>query len=166
MRGEDNRFLFPHPLDDAAHFVFFARVQTIGGLIHDEHIWIMDNGLRKAATVPVTFGEGVHTLVQHRLQEAQIDHAVDCLFPIAAADAPDFGSKIKKSVNSHVRIAWGTFGQISHQALGLNGLLQDRVIPYCDRSFRRWNETSNHPHGGGLTGSVSPRKPSTSPRST
>ena len=103
--------------------MFLVRVQTIGGLIHDEHIWIMDNGLRKASTVPVTFGEGVHTLVQHRLQEAQIDHAVDCLFPIAAADAPDFGSKIKKSVNSHVRIAWGTFGQISHQALGLNGLL-------------------------------------------
>ena len=73
---KDDRLLLPELADQVAHLVLLVRIEAVGGLVHDQHLGIVDQRLREAGAVPVALGKRVDRLVQHRLEEAQLHYAV------------------------------------------------------------------------------------------
>ncbi len=108
----------------------------------------MNDGLGKAGTVAVTFGKRIHTLVQDRFEEAQVDDAMNGSFAIPPTNTADFSCEIKETMDGHIRVARGTLRQIAHQTLGMDWLINDVVIPYPDLTLGWGDKTGDHAHGG------------------
>jgi hypothetical protein len=69
----------------------------------------MDDALGKAGAVAVAFGERVHALVAHVVEEAEIEHAVDGLRAVRAMQAAHFGAEAEEAGHGHVRIERSAF---------------------------------------------------------
>ena len=74
--------------------MLLVGVQPVRGLVQDQNIRVVDDGLGETSAMPVALGKGVHVLMQHGFQEAQIHHAVDGGLPRIATQAADFRGKI------------------------------------------------------------------------
>ena len=72
-------FLLAHPPDQRPHLVLLVGIEPVGRLVQDQHVGIVDQRLREAGAMAEALGERVDRLVQHRFEEARLDHAVDRL---------------------------------------------------------------------------------------
>src|SRR5205823_3419467 len=97
-------------------------------------------------------------LIQHRFKKAHLDDTIDRLFPFSSAQATQLGAEAKKTADRHVNISRGVLRKIPNQPLDANRIRNDIITPNADFARRRWNETGNHPHGGGFAGAVRAKK--------
>ena len=94
---EDDRLVLAHALDEVAHLVLLVGIEAVGRLVHDQHVRIVDQRLREAGAVLVALGERVDALVEHVLEEAQLDRAVDRLLArVAPQPAQLRAQKLRK----------------------------------------------------------------------
>src|SRR3954469_463912 len=154
VRREDDRLVGAELLDEVPHLVLLVRIEAVGRLVHDQHIRIVDQRLREAGAVLVSLGERVDRLVQHRLQEAELDHAVHRLLARGAGEAPQLGDELEERSHRHVRVRGGVLRQVADQALRLDGRLDHVVGADGDLAGGGRHEAGDHPHGGGLAGAV------------
>lgn len=54
--GEDDGFVGGHRLYQLSHFVLLVGVEAIGGLVEDEHLGVVDDGLGDSDALAVAFG--------------------------------------------------------------------------------------------------------------
>ncbi len=148
--GGKNNGLFPaHLPDELADFMFLIRIQPVGRFIENQHLRIMNDGLRETGAMPVSLGEGVHVLMQDGFEETEVDDPVDGGLPGIPAQAANLGGKIQKARHGHVRIRKGVFGQVTDiNFLAEIRMLRDVKSPHGHGPARGWNKTGDHPHGG------------------
>jgi hypothetical protein len=53
VRGENDRFLLPHSADQGSYLMLLIGIETIGRLIKDKDVGIMNDRLREAGAMSV-----------------------------------------------------------------------------------------------------------------
>ena len=66
--GDDDDLVARHLVDERAHFVLLVGIETVRGLIEDQHRRVVDQRLREADAAPEAFGERVDGLREHLLE--------------------------------------------------------------------------------------------------
>ena len=117
VRGKDDRLILTHALNESAHFMLLIRIKTVGRLIENQNIWVMNNALSQASAVTVTLGKGVHTLVTHAIEEADIQSGIDGLVPSRTMQSTQLCAEAKESSHTHIRIERSVFGQVADALL-------------------------------------------------
>ena len=159
VRREDDRLLLAHPPDQLPHLVLLIRIQPVRRLVQHQHVGVVNDGLGETGAVAITLGERLDALVQHRFQEAHLDHAVDGLLPRVAAQAADFRREIEEPIHRHVRVGRRVFRQVADQPLAprIGCSTMSKPPTVTDAAGRR-QEAGDHAHGGGLAGAVGPKE--------
>ena len=158
MRRKNHHLVFTEALDQAAHFVFLIRVQTIGRLVEDQHVRVMDQRLREAGAVFVAFRQRVDRLIQHAFEETQLDRTMHRALAGVALQAAQFGAEIEKAVDGHVGITRRVFRQVADQPLGGNRVFNHVVAANQNAARSRGIVAGDHAHRGRLAGAVGAEK--------
>src|SRR5205814_141663 len=123
-------------------------------LVHDEDVGIVDQRLREAGAVAIALRQRVDRLVEHRVEKAQLYHALHG-FPARLASEPaQLGGEIEKALHRHVGIGGGVLGQVADQALRLERRFDDVVAADRDPAGGGRHESRDHAHGGRLSRAV------------
>jgi hypothetical protein len=154
MGREHDRLAAPELADQVPDLVLLVRIEAVGGLVHDEHVRVVDQRLREAGAVLVALRQRVDRLVQHRLQEAQLHHAGHGFTSRRAGQAAQLGGETEESLHRHVGIGGGVLRQVADEALRLQRLLAHVVAADGDAPRAGRHEAGDHAHGGRLAGAV------------
>ncbi|CAM5527602.1 hypothetical protein SSTU70S_03289 [Stutzerimonas stutzeri] len=146
------------PLDQLAHLMFLVRVETVGGLIEDQHARIVEDRLRQSDAALEALGQCLDGLAEHLLQLHLRDRRLDPLALGRATETAHLGDEFEEAAHAHVAITGRAFGQIADLALGLQRLRLDVVAEDAGAAGGRREEAGQHLHGGGLAGAVRAEK--------
>ena len=134
--------------------MLLVGVEAIGGLVHDEHGWVVQDRLCEAHAPLEALGQGIDPLAEHCLQSGARDRRVDGLGRGLAFQTANAGDETEELQRRHVGIGWGTLGQVADGGLGLELLLDDVVAANGYAAFRGGEEAGDHLHRGGLAGTI------------
>ncbi len=79
-------------------------IQTVRRLVQDQIIRVMDDRLSETGAVLIPFGESIHCLVRHRLQETGLDRVLHRLFAVGSAQSAQLRRETQKTINRHIRV--------------------------------------------------------------
>ncbi len=160
MGGNHNNLVaaFGQLLNQPANLMLLVWVQTIGGLVQNQHLRVVQNGLGQTDPALEPFGQRLDALAEHVLQFDLLNGALHLTLALGTSQATNTGDKFKEALDAHVAVTGRTFRQIAHlllrqQRLGLNIEAADRR-----RTAIRRQKSGQHLHGGGLAGPVGPEK--------
>src|SRR6266581_4615138 len=112
VRRENDRLGLAHAADERAHLVLLVRIEPVGGLIEDQHLGIVDQGLGEAGAVAKALGERIDRLPEHALQVAQLDHASYRAPASLAAQTAHRGGELEEGQNRHLGVGRRRFTSI------------------------------------------------------
>ena len=112
--------------------MFLVWIETIGRLIEDEHLGIMQDRLGQTDTALEAFREGFNWLFQHAIKVESANRIIEALAARVGRDVAYIGDEAEKLAHAHVTVAGRTFGQIANHTLGLNRLgLDIKATDFC-----------------------------------
>ena len=79
VRAQDDGVIARKAFDQVARLVDLLGVKAGGGLVEDQDIWIVNDGLRKAHALPIPFGELAEELFFHVGNRAAAGNVIDSL---------------------------------------------------------------------------------------
>ena len=151
---EEDGLGFSETLDKLADFVFLVGIQAVGGLIENQHLGVVQKGLGEAGAVAIAFRERIDRLAGDAGEEAGLDGTFHSIIFGSPGKPADAGAELQEADHGHVLIEWGGFRQVTDLGLGFLGVVDDGNATNFGIPGGGWQETGDHPHGGGFTGSV------------
>ena len=129
-------------------------IEAGGGLVEDQHVGIVDDGLREADALPVAFRKLADQLVADIADGAALHDFVDAARRDRSADALELADEVEVLADLHFRVERRRFGQVADALLHLHRLLHDVeagdiAVPAVGRQ-----EAGENAHGGGFPGAV------------
>ena len=112
--AENDGFIFAHLADELADFQNLVGVEAGGGLVEDEHVGVVDEGLGQAHALPVALAERANLLVLLAAQAHathQLGHAgaqAGAAQPVHRAD------EFEVLVHVHIEVERVVLGQVAH----------------------------------------------------
>src|SRR5882762_1369258 len=91
-------------LDQLARFIDLLGVEAGGGLVENQHVGIVDDGLRKAYTLAIAFGELAEQLVFYVGDGAAVANVLDALGQLGFGEAFQAADKLQIFGGAHFRI--------------------------------------------------------------
>ena len=164
--GYDHQLVLAELVDEAPDLVLLIGIEAVGGLVQDQHLRIVDQGLSEAHTPPESLGERLDDLVDDGRERQAIDHHGEPLAPPLALQTAHVGDEVQEFCHRHLTVARRALGQIADAGFRGDG---------C-RSIS-WPHTLTSPAVGEMKPAImrmvvdlpapfAPRKPSTSPGAT
>ncbi len=157
--GEDDGFVCGHGLYQLSHFVLLVGVEAVGGLVEDEHLGVVDDGLGDTDALAVAFGEIFDGSVFNGVEVAFYDDVGEAVVDLVfVGDASGFGDVGKKFDDSHFWIRSAAFGEVANAFFDFDGVFGDVEAVDGGSASGRGEEAGDHLHGGGLASSVGAEK--------
>ena len=152
MGGEEHHFVAAGILDDGAYFFQLVGVETGGGLIKDEHLGVVDEGLCQAYALAVALGELADAFVALGGEANKLNHLFHTV--LAVFKAIDAGREFEELTHVHVEVQGVVLRQIAYLAADFQGVVVDAVA--ADGGFALgWRDVaSENLHEGGFAGTV------------
>src|SRR6266404_5801182 len=135
VRAEDDGVVAGEALDELASIVDLLGVEAGGGLVENEHVGIMDDGLREADALTIALGEFAEQLVLNIDNGAALANIIDALGEIRFGKTFQAADKLQIFGGAHFRIQRRRLRQIANALLHLEGLLED--VEASDRGGAR-----------------------------
>ena len=149
---------FSQLLNQTADVVLLVWVQTVGWLIQNQYLRVVQDGLGQTNTAFEALGQGLDALAEYALQLNLLDRPIHVTLALGTTQATHIGNKFKKAPDPHVAIARRPFGQVAHLLLGLQGLALNIKAADRGRTAIGRQKARQHLHGGGFAGPVGPKK--------
>ena len=153
--GRDEDCLVPgHLPDERSDLELLVGVQPVGRLVEDEHVRIVEQGLRQADAPPEPLGERLDRLVQDGRDAGQLDDVPDGP-PARRSEQPaNVGDEPEVGGGRDVAVGRRPFGQVAEVALRGDRVDGDVDAADLDASGARGKKPRDHLHGGRLAGAV------------
>jgi hypothetical protein len=158
VRREHDDLLVRHLADQRADLVLLVGVEPVGGLVHDQHRRVVQDGLRQADAPLVALAERLDALVHHAAQVHGLRRGLDAPPRLRAVEAAHARHEGQEAVRRHVGIAGRALRQVADLALGLARPARDVVAADRDAARGRHEEARDHLHGRRLARAVGPEE--------
>ena len=152
--AEDDGMLRGQVLDHFAGLDDLVRIESAGGLIQDQNVRVVDDGLGEPDALPVALRELADDLLSHIGHVAAFADFADAALQIGSGQAFKFADELQVVADGHVGIEGGRFGQVADALLDFERLFEDVEARHVRRSRRGWQEACQDAHGGGFSGAV------------
>ncbi len=130
------------------------RIESRRGLVENEDVGIMDQGLSETDSLTVTLGKLVDELLPNVRDLTPLDDRFDAPVYSRATESFDAGHELQVIEDRHLGIKRRCFRQIADPALDVERRLEDVETRYRRRAFCGWYEACEDSHGGGFACSV------------
>ena len=94
-------------------------------LVENQDVRVVDDGLREADALPVSFGQLGALTVRHVGDARALHHLLDASRPLAGGHAFDLGDEPEILEDAHVGVERRRLRQVAGAALGLDRLVED-----------------------------------------
>ncbi len=158
MGRNDDRLLGTHCSDDPSHLILLVRVETVGRLVEDQHLGIVQQRLRHPDPAFEALRQCLDRLMQHPGDPDHLDDAADAILCLGTGKATDMGDEVEKIGRRHVRIGRRTLRQIADALLCGDGLGRDVMTAHDRGPAGRSEKTGDHLHRRRLAGAVRAEK--------
>ena len=109
VRGDHDGLLARDLGDQRAHLVFLQRVEAVGGLVQDQHLRVVHDGLREADAALEAFRQGFDGLLEHAFELQPADHVVEALLAAFPLEPAQVGDEFQESAHRHLAVVWRAF---------------------------------------------------------
>lgn len=150
--GEEHYLAFAGVAYHFAYLFQLVGVEACGGLVEDEHLRVVDEGLRQSHALAVAFGEGADFFAQFGAEACELDYFVDAL--TAVFDLVYVGDEAQELRDIHLGVERVVLGQVAYAGAYLLRLVEDAVAADFDFAFRGGNEAGDDFHQCGLACAV------------
>ncbi len=123
VRGDDDGLLLGHLGDELAHLVLLVGIEPVGGLVHDQHLGVVEDRLGDADAALVALGQGLDRLLEHRTETGPLDRQAHRPGDRIAPQAPQLGDEAEQALGRHLGVERRALGQIAEPLPGLLGLV-------------------------------------------
>ncbi len=139
-------------LDQRPHIGELVGVQAAGGLIEDQHLRVMDQGLRQAHPLAVALAQLPDALVLLAPQAHQLHHALGPRGPVAQPVHPRHEAQVLMHVQ--VQVQRVVLGQVAHVAAHVHAVRTGVEAAHGGRARSGRDEAGEHLHHGALARAV------------
>ncbi len=95
VRAEDDRVIAREACDELAGFALLFRIEAGCGLVKNQHRRIVNDGLRDADALAITFRQLADDRFPHAAQSGAFEHFIDALRYVGAGDTFSFATKVR-----------------------------------------------------------------------
>ena len=113
VRGQDDGMLAGQAFDELARLVDLLRVETHGGLVQDEHVGVVDEGLSYADALLIALGQLADTRGAHVFDVAHLEDVLEPLANAARGQALELGHEGEVALDRHFGVQWHTLRQVA-----------------------------------------------------
>lgn len=154
MSRKENALGRPQAFDELSHLVLLIRIETVGGLIENQDLGVVQQRLREASAMTVALGKRIDRLMSDRAQKAGVDGAFDCLFFRQPGQIADIGAEFQETDDRHVIVERRRLGEVADFILREEWLINDRVTTDLRIARAGRDKAGDHAHRGRLPGAV------------
>ncbi len=133
-------------------------IETDGGFIEDEHRRLVNERARQTDPLAIALGEGADHLSPDIHQHAALEDVGEPFGKIRPADTLDIGAKAQVLAHPKLGIEGHILGQVADVPTQTHRIGVEIDTSHHHSAGGGRHETGDHPHGGGLAGSVGPEK--------
>ncbi len=101
VRGDDDGLLLRDLADERAHLVLLQRVEAIGGLVEDQHLGVVHDGLGQADAPLEALGERVDALRDDTLELQPADDVVQPRLAVRILEAAQIRDEVQEAAHGH-----------------------------------------------------------------
>src|SRR5262249_43383801 len=113
MGREYDRVLTRESVDQPAYLVDLSRIEADGRLVEHQHRRIVDERLCETDPLTIALGELAADAMGHVGKAANLEHALDRLINLGAADSPEPADEAQVALDTHVGVKRRRFGQVT-----------------------------------------------------
>ena len=144
--------------DQLPHAADLVGVEPAGGLVHDQHLGVVQQGLRHRNPLAIPFRELADRFVRNRLERTLSDDGLDALVQPGRRHPSRRPEETKQAQRRHVGIKRAVFRQIA-QVLGRADPIGLHVDPGdVRRAVRGRHKPGQEPHRRRLARTVGPEE--------
>src|SRR5262249_7548418 len=129
-------------------------IESIGRLVENKDLRIVDKRLSKTDSTTKTFGEGFDTLRHDFIETGEIGDPLDRVGDPFAADSADLGDELEKSFDCHLGVERRVLRKIPKRSSDLSALGDDVVTEDARSAERRREKAGEQLHRRRFPGAV------------
>ena len=130
------------------------RIESGGGLVHDENLWIVKQRAAEAEALGHALGEFVGKAVGERDEVGEIHHLVDALAALSALVAEGAGVEVEVLQHGHVVVVAEVIRHPADEFPHLRRVVDDIDPADLGMAHGRVVEAGEDTHGGGFSRTV------------
>src|SRR5208337_4746721 len=123
VRRQHHRCILGEPLDERAHMLDLGGIEPVRGLVENDDLWIVQDGLRDAYALPVAARQARYRRHDLVSKLGRGDRFLDSVRLLAIADALQLRGVVEKGRNRHLGVKRAIFRQIANMGLRPAALL-------------------------------------------
>lgn len=123
--GNHNRVIQREALDQLADLADLHGIEAVRGLVEDEELGLVDEGIGQTDPLAVTFGKGFDHFPANAVEPAGVDDVGDLAAGVAALEPFELGAERKVFLDPHIFIERDVFGHIAYAFAGLDGVAEN-----------------------------------------
>ena len=152
--AQDDRVVAGQVLDELSGFDDLLRVESGSGLVQDQDVRFVDQGLGQADALLVALGQSAALSFGHVGHVNLLHHAVNPRLDFSPGHALNLRNEGQIVAHPHVRVEGRSFREVAGSALGLDGLFQYVEPGHRDLPLSGRHVAGEHSHGRGFSGAV------------
>ena len=141
-------------MDEPADLVNLARVESDRRLVEHQHRRIVNDRLREAHALAIALGKLAADAMGHVGEAANLEHALDRVVDLRAAQSAQLGDEAQVGLHAHVGVERRRLGQVADTPARFQRLGEDVQAVNQYGAGRRRHETGDDPHRSGFAGAV------------
>jgi len=142
--AQHHGLLLAHALDQRAHLHQLIGVEATGRFVQDEHLRVMDHGLRQPDTLAIPFAQRADPLMPLGTEAHQLDHLPHPR--TAMAKAMHAGHEVQVLGHVQVEVERVVLREVAHMAPYVKAVLACVDATHAGRAVRRGQVTGEDPH--------------------
>src|SRR5262249_6899474 len=137
VRRKHDRMLAGEAVDEPANLMNLARVESDGRFVEHQDRWIVNDGLRQAHALAITFGKLAADAMAHVGKPTNLEHALDRVVDFGTVQTAQFSDEAQVRFHAHIGVKWWALGQITDTPARRQRLAKDVQAVNQHRALRR-----------------------------
>src|ERR1019366_3595251 len=147
MSAQNDGVVASQALDQISGLIDLLGIEARCRLVEDQHIWVMNNGLRQANALAVAFRQLPDKLVPDVGDRATFAGVINPTAQFGSAKSLELADKGQVLSGTHFGVKGWRFREITDVLLHFERLLENVEPCYRGRPGRWRQKTRQHPHG-------------------
>ena len=149
--GQNDRPVFCQALNKSTNPHQLLWVETAGGLIQDQDLGIMEDGLSQPDSLPVALGQGAQDAMLPALESEPLHRVANAVEPVIPWNLTDLSDEPQVLTHGQVHVQGRRLRQVPNGPSYRHGIFEYIVAGNAGSPLRCWHKPSQYAHGRGFS---------------